>query len=169
MIVDTDDWKKRMEDGEIRWRALTTASIAALKVGMKVFPQAGTCSRYAHVVGELVGFTQEHGNTMAVVKFPPVEKYNEYFQTWMGWHPYWNRADWGNPFDIYKNETTATFYPASIDVVTDDSIKPGDLVDEKVWWNSAHPTTYPVPNRHPWQKDPGEKQVMPELKKVELT
>ena len=40
---------------------------------MKVFPQASTCSRYAHIVGEFVGFKEERGNMMAVVQFPPMK------------------------------------------------------------------------------------------------
>lgn len=162
MIID-NNWEKQMAEREVVWRAMTTASIANLKVGMKVFPQAGTCSRYAHVVGEFVGFTKEHGNTMAIVQFPAIDKYNEYFETWTSGSP-WNKSYGENPFEVYKNPLTATFHPASIDVVTDDSIKAGDLVDGKVWENSANPSTYPVPNRHPWQKT-----VLPELKKVELT
>lgn len=153
------------EEHKQKWRAITTASIANLKVGMRVFPQAGTCSRYAHVVGEFIGFTEEHGNTMAVVKFPPVEKYNEYFDTWQSMSA-WNRPDWGNPFEIYRNETTATFYPTSIDVVLDDSIKAGDLVDGKVWENSGHPSRFPEPNT-PWWKPAETAEI--QLKKVELT
>ncbi len=123
------------DEMELQWKQFEKKAIEALKPGMKVFPQASTCSRYAHIVGEFVGFKEERGNMMAVVQFPPINEYNEYFEKWKG--P-WNQNDY-NPFYIYRNAITASYYPSMIDVVTDDSIKLGSLVDENVWKNSTNP------------------------------
>ena len=61
------------DEMELQWKQFEKKAIEALKPGMKVFPQASTCSRYAHIVGEFVGFKEERGNMMAVVQFPPMK------------------------------------------------------------------------------------------------